>query len=137
MNRKIVLLLIAGIIVALAALGYYFYNKPTASVIGMKSDFIKTASELYSEFEANEQEATQKYQNKVIEVTGVIDSIAQNENGGKMVILNTGGGMGSINLDLDTSVVHKQTLEKGKEVTMKGICSGYLLDVVLNRSVVK
>lgn len=137
MTRKNVFYILLGATLAVAAIGYYYYNKPTESVSNLNSDYITTAKDLYQEFDTNEEEATKKYQNKVLEVSGVVDSISTNEQGSKIVILNSAGGMGAVCFELDTSILSMKSCEKGQLVTIKGICSGKLLDVILNRSVIK
>lgn len=136
MNRNSVLMILTGAALIAAGIGYYYYNKPTASVSDLKTDFVTNAKDFYQEFDENEDQATIKYQNKVVELEGLVDSVFNNDQGGKMIMINTEGGMSSIIFELDTSLHQASTYSKGDKLRLKGICSGKLIDIVLNRSVV-
>ncbi len=113
------------------------YNKPPEKVTDLKAIDDLSAKELYLAFDQNEEAAMAKYQEKAISVHGVIDSILTNESGGLIIMLSTEGEMGSIQCELDSSSKPvSENLKKGDEITIKGICSGKLIDVVLNRCVV-
>lgn len=138
MNKRFILALILVLCGVGLYIGYYLYNKPMDKVEGLKSDFSISAKDLYNEFDANEDAATAKYLNKVIEVTGTIDTISKGETGNVIISLNTDGGMGSVSCELDkgsNSDISK--FQKGATTVVKGVCAGKLMDVVLNRCAVK
>ncbi|MBX2906429.1 MAG: hypothetical protein KF744_10355 [Taibaiella sp.] len=115
---------IIGVVVLLAAIGvgtgiYLFYKKP--ETVDDKKGIAVTAIELAKEFGANEQAANTKYLNKVIEVSGVVSETEQNQDGGLMVILDTGDPMAGVQCAMREKGIQVQ---KGKEMTIKGFCSG-------------
>jgi hypothetical protein len=132
--RKIILFVIlltglAGIIA-----GIRFYNLRNKNLLKEKPDFTITAEELRKEFESDEIASTSKFVNKIVEVTGVVSSIDKGENNALNVTLTTGSSLSSIictfSGNTDTS-----GLKAGQAVTLRGECSGFLMDVLLNNCV--
>ena len=52
-----------------------FFQKPVTSVEKQKTQFVLNVDELLSEFEKDETHANEKYLDKVIEVSGSVESI--------------------------------------------------------------
>jgi DNA/RNA endonuclease YhcR with UshA esterase domain len=127
--KKIVLLLVV-ILLAVATYTWFFvWNKPQTNVA--KADALKIeASALLNEYTTNEQTANQKYLEKILEVTGVVMSITKNAEGQTVVLLKTNDPVFGINCTMEEKEV---VLKEGDTVTLKGICTGYLTDVVLIR----
>ena len=118
-----------------AGVGFMIYNKPHQNMQSAKSDFKMTATELFSDFEANETTANTKYLDKVIELNGTVQSVSEEENK-VSITLDAGGLMGGVICQLDELSKHKRTeFKKGETVQMKGLCTGMLMDVVLVRCV--
>lgn len=131
MNKKriIITILILGIIGAFIA--YKMYNKPHVDVADTKSDLVLTADKIQSDFSTNENEANKKYLEKIIEVSGEISDITIEKEKG-IITLKTNDNFGSVLCHLsDKSTQKINTLSIGKTVTLKGICTGYLMDVIL------
>ena len=138
MNRKRILLGLVFVAIVAAYFGYYLYNKPMDKLSDLKSMYKLSAKELYLEFDSNEELATKKYQEKVVEVSGKIDTTSTNATGGLTIILSTEGEMGSISCEMDVnSKTFKTSFTRGEQITLKGMCAGKLIDVVLNRCVIK
>ena len=137
---RVKLALVAGGVVLLiicAAVGWYMYSKPHEGVANIEADIRITAANLYSDFQRNETTANKKYLNKVIEVTGNVSEV-QNVNGSQIILLSSAGDMGGVSCQLtndknNTSI----TIKKSLTVTVKGKCSGYLIDVNLVDCVLK
>jgi tRNA_anti-like len=134
MKKLVIPLLLLGIIGA--GIGYYMYNKPVASLEHKKPDTVVEASQLVSDYEADEKSANEKYLGKVVQVSGKVADITTEE-GKKKVILETGNPMSMIICELENGNA-PVSIKAGDEVKMKGMCSGYLSDVILvQASVVK
>ena len=71
MKRNILIAMLVLMAIA-AGVGYYLYNKPAGTTISSDADHTVTATELFSEFEQNEEAANSKYLNKVLAVTGKV-----------------------------------------------------------------
>lgn len=127
MQRKWIIL--TGILLlALAAIGgYYFYQKPRASLTNARADYSVTTTELYNAFAANETTANTKYLNKVIEVNGEVADVKYED--GATAVLLKGSDVGGVNCSLQSK--GKLNISAGQNVKIKGRCTGYLMDVNL------
>ena len=125
--------LIIGAIAVTAGVagGIYMFGKKHKDLSVTKPDFIIQADALLKEFETNEQEASLKYINKVIEVSGTISSAEKGEGTAWNIALDTGSDFAKI-LCTFSSIEDTSQLQSGKEVVLRGECSGYLMDVLLN-----
>jgi len=116
--------------------GLYMYNMKQKDMAKTKPDFVISATILQKEFEDDETRASAKFINKVIEVTGIISSVKPTENNGISVTLVTGSDFSSV-ICTFTAVKDPEMLKQGKEITIRGECSGFLMDVLLNNCVIK
>lgn len=132
MKKTILYLLIS--VLAGAGVAYYMYNKPVEGAGSMNTDFKIQSSELFAEFEKDETASNTKFLDKVIEVSGTVQSVKTEE--GKTSVVLDGGMMFGIICELDPNADHKRTeFKEGESATFKGICTGMLMDVVLVRCV--
>jgi hypothetical protein len=97
----------------------------------VKPDFIVSATILQKEFEEDETVASAKFINKIVEVTGIIASVNPTENDGISITLETGSDFSDV-ICTFAVVNDPDMLNVGKEITIRGECSGFLLDVLLN-----
>jgi len=86
---------------------------------------------LQKEFEDNESAASSKYINKIIEVKGTIATVTPADSSHINVSLKTGSDISSVICTFTTSGDHSM-FRTGEEVTLRGECSGFLMDVLLN-----
>jgi hypothetical protein len=117
---------LAGILTAL-----YFYNLKSADLAKVKPDFILTADELQRSFEADESAASSKYVNKILEVTGKIVSVKPAENNVVSISLETGNDLSSV-IGTFPGISDPSVFKTGEVITLRGECSGFLMDVLLN-----
>ena len=133
MKTYVKILLGVVVFIALGGIGaaLYFFNLQHKNLGKAKPDFVITAIDLQKAFEDNESAATAKYVNKVIEVRGSIESVKPGEGNILNVTLKTGSDLSSVICtfarDADPS-----KLNAGNQVTIRGECSGFLMDVLLN-----
>ena len=126
----VILLGLAGLII-----GLYLYNKQDRNLQKEKPDFIITSIDLQKAFEENEAASIARYVNKIIEVTGTIESVKAGEGNITSVILKTESGLSSVICTL-SSEADPADLVRGNEVVIRGECSGFLMDVLLNNCVI-
>lgn len=132
---------ITGIVVLIGVLAVSFvfikqYNKPHKNVLEATPEYVVTAAELINEFESDEQQANEKYLDNVIQVEGVVANITI-ANGNSILTLSASGAMGTVVCTMEPSQNKKVLgIDKGATITVKGICTGYLMDVMLIRSVI-
>ena len=133
MNKKIIFLIGTLIAILLAIwFGYYLYNKPHGSAVSETTSNSVTAEALYKQYQENEHAADSIYLGKVIEVKGVLAEIDHN---GETDILElspqkTGGGISCQMFphDKGTTISYPAI---GTVITVKGKCTGFLMDVSL------
>jgi len=133
---KIALFVVFFIGLAGILAGLYMYNMKQKDMAKTKPDFVISATNLQKEFEDDETGASAKFVNKVVEVTGIISSVKPTENNGISVTLLTGSDFSSV-ICTFTVVKDAEMLKQGKEITIRGECSGFLMDVLLNNCVIK
>lgn len=120
------------------AVGYYLWNKPHASI--GKADITTTATEISADFDKDENEAMKKYVGQdgktiVVQVSGKISDV-KNDTSGITIALDTGDPINGVSCVLDRFTQQPRTDYKvGEEVKLKGLCTGKLSDVIIDRCV--
>lgn len=95
------------------------------------------ASSLYEDFEADETEANAAYSGKVIEVSGELNAIEEDKSGRFVLSLSANNPLGQITCNLAPDETRPDGLSTiGETVTVKGVCTGYLFDVVLDNATI-
>lgn len=119
-----------------AAVGYYLWNKPHQNMEKAAADISIEASELFAAFDTDETAANKEYLDKVIQISGTVRSSSYNEEGDVKVTLDSRDEMFGVICELDELSEHERTrFDPGEKITMKGKCTGKLMDVVLVRCV--
>ena len=132
--KKWILASLAITLIIGVGVGYYLYNKPLESMAGKKAEVALSATDLYAAFDLDEQAANAKYLGKVIEVSGTVVSVSAGDDGTPSVLLDSGGAMGGVICRMDASLA--TAFQEGQQITLRGECTGKLLDVELARCVV-
>ncbi len=116
-----------------AFVGYKMYTKPHRNVADAKA-FGIPASRLVTEYETNETQANSKYLDKILEVNGEVAEVSKNQKG-ETVIALIGTDMGTVRCTVEGA--DADVAAKGAQVILKGICTGYLADVIMVRCVLQ
>ena len=121
------------IFIALAAIlaALYFYNLKATDMSKAKPDFIVTASALQKAFEDDETRASITFINKIVEVTGNIASVKPAENSVVSISMVTESDLSSV-ICTFPAVSDPSIFRVGDQITLRGECSGFLMDVLLN-----
>jgi tRNA_anti-like len=130
--KKILITLIVLAVIG-ASYGYYMYNKPLESLENKEADVTISADQLIADYEADEKTANEKYLGKVVVVSGKIAEIT-NEEGKKKVNLETSNPISAVICEMEENK-KTENLKAGDMIKVKGMCSGYLSDVILVQSV--
>jgi hypothetical protein len=133
MSKKILVLLFGALLLA-GMYGVFLYNKPVQSLRNVEPFVEIGSNELLEAFEADEAAANDKFLDKVLLVNGVIDKIEESE-GRVNIFLKTKNPLSSITCELEQTDLLDQ-YKSGDPISVKGLCSGYLMDVVLIKSVI-
>jgi Tfp pilus assembly protein PilV len=131
MNKKIALFSIAGLLLlSIISLGLYryTYNLPQKKIVKQETAAVIKADDLYHQFQQNKEIARNKYADKVIEVTGTITDVQNN--GCLVVSLKTQEPIGVVSCKISQAEKEEmlRSLE-GKDVTIKGRCACFRMDV--------
>jgi energy-converting hydrogenase Eha subunit C len=133
---KKILLVFVGIAIIGGAIGIYLYNKPHQSMQKMKVTKETSSAEITSAYQKDETIADKEFLGKVISITGTVQNIEQND---PITIVMKGSDlMSTVRCQLDHLTEHPglDNLKSNDAITVKGICTGYLMDVVLERCII-
>ena len=111
-----ILFLAAGSIL----LAFYLYNKGPLD-IRHSAGIPVMAEDLYTLYSKDSLVATEKYTNKILEVTGEVMEVSLNTQHQKVILLKTRSPQSSVNCTIEEPLVK---IEPSDLVTLKGICNG-------------
>ena len=131
MLKKRTILWVGIPLLALLAFAYAWrvYHKPHQSAADESVAVSIDADSLYHQYQSDEHAADAKYMGKVMEVTGKLSEV-QHSGNAEIWILSTQAGSGGINCQLFPGS-KEETPKPGDVVTVKGRCTGFLMDVNL------
>jgi hypothetical protein len=128
-----ILLIVAVVVIVVAILAWSFvFKKADLSVSGQKVAFEIIAPDLLKAFEAKEDSANKKFNGKVISVTGTVAEVKEDPQN-ISVYLKEKEATSGVMCSFDKSAVKSQDFKVGQQIRLKGICTGYLMDVLLNK----
>ncbi len=135
---KKIILILGGLALMGAGVGLYMYNKPHEKMESAKAEKSIDAKNLYAEYEKDETAADAAFLGKVLEVSGVVREVHKGEAKENYIVLETDGLMGGVKCQLDHLTDHQSLdqIEISQNITIKGYCSGYLMDVIMDRCVI-
>jgi len=136
MKKAIGLILV--FIIVLAAAGYYYvfvYAKNHHRDVQAEQSIVVVADSLSAAFGEDEAKANAAYLNKAIQVTGAILSIDKNQAGQTTLLVGNKAAFSNVSITLATPLPSKYGV--GSTITIKGICTGALSDVVVTDGVVQ
>ena len=132
---------IIAIVIAVAVIGgiigYSEYQRKPAGAGSMEPQHSVTAEQLLIEFKEDESAATTKYvgeAEQVTEVTGTIASMGEEAAGKRNITLETGDPLAGVVCEFAVADL-PATWKEGDQVTLRGFCTGMLMDVILQRCV--
>ena len=111
------------------------YNTPHLDIEKSKADLIITAQNLLDDYQKDENSANKKYVDNLIQIKGVISKISIND-GSSIITFNDANGESSVMCHMSPDQnLNVLKLKKDSQIAIKGICTGYLLDVIMVRCV--
>ena len=125
------------VIIAVMMAGYVYVIRMPQSSVEKRDGIALTADELWYAFENDEQAASEKYVNKIIDITGKVDEIYYDENNAAVLILLNDQGDPASMVTLDNSQKEKiKTYKEGDMIKVKALCTGKLMEVNLDRGLI-
>lgn len=130
--RNVLILLFVAVIIG-GVIGYRQYNKPHRDLMSEQVSAQMTAQELFSAFEEDETTANEQYLDEMVEITGTIEKV-NIEQEKSTIQLQTDDMMAGIICEFEAGAL-KNIPSEGDTITVRGICTGKLMDVVLVRCI--
>lgn len=131
--------LLAVVLIAVLIISIYFYTEFTRKPADLnKSDAVEfvTASGLSALYSNYEDSANKKYSGKIIEVSGSVKDIENQQDTLLSIFLGDTLQAARVSCLMDkNSIAAAKRVVRGDLIKVKGICTGYLMDVELNRCV--
>jgi hypothetical protein len=121
------------LLLLLAGIWYFIFYRPThyERNIAAEKSIALTSDSLVTAYETNEHRCDSLFLNKALEVTGEIAEIRQDQAGKSIIILKSNDPMSNVSCTMKG----KTSFKPGEQVTVKGICTGYLMNVILIESI--
>lgn len=129
--------MLIGLILIIISLFFIInlYNKPFIDIKKSNPELEITAQEILNDYRADENSANEKYVDNLIQIKGEIADISFAK-GISIITLKDTSGLSSIICQmLPEDNLNVLKLKKGNQVLIKGICTGYLIDVMMVRCV--
>lgn len=120
-----------GLVVAIFV-WLYTFRKAELSVASQKAEITISSSDLLNKFTMNEESANTAFLDKVIIVSGIVDKITE-DSLSVSIYLKTPEDIAGVMCGFNKSEIDKSAINPGDPIKIKGICTGYLMDVVLNK----
>ena len=132
-------IIIAIALIAAIAFGVYYYvfvyssqhRRQIQSEIGIAI----TADSLVAKYQADENLANSIYLNKAVVVTGNLLSIDKNQEGKTTLVIGRSDSFSNVSITMSSNLPIAQKV--GESITIKGLCTGALSDVVITDGVVE
>lgn len=137
MKKKSILLVLVAVLLLGGVYGWSEYNRGAADANDMPVKEMVTAAALLEAFTADEDAATARFvgsTEQVVQVSGMIRSMEPIGQDRTNVVLATDSELAGVVCEF-TNADLPGDWRSGAEVSVKGICTGLLLDVVLVRCV--
>lgn len=134
--KIIAVLVILGILGGLS--GYLFiYNKPHVNYEKSKVDYSISADDIFAEYTNHRHEAENKYNGKVLQVSGMVSSIDITDSQIIIAFVLSDGLFGDEGIRFSMLPKYNDkasALDPGTMVSIKGYCTGYNdTDIILEK----
>lgn len=131
MKRKIIFITVFAISTISAIIGYTFRPSPN-SMKNSSTAYSISSEQLATSFETDEEKANTTYLNKVIVIEGKLSEI-ENAELDKAILSVKGNSTTNISCLFSNTELPTPKPEIGQIIKIKGICTGYIFDVVLTK----
>ena len=138
MSTKNKIIIIIAIIAAIAFSAYYYifiYSSNNHRQVQSETGIVITSDSLVAKYQADEKLANSLYLNKAVVVTGVILSIDKNQEGKTTLVIGRSDSFSNVSVTMISTAPITQKV--GESITIKGLCTGALSDVVITDGVVE
>ena len=138
MSTKNKIIIVIAIIAAIALSAYYYifiYSSQNHRQVQSEAAIVISSDSLVAQYQADEKLANSLYLNKAVEVTGILLSKDKNQEGKTTLVIGRSDSFSNVSVTMLSSAPITQQV--GTPITIKGLCTGSLSDVVITDGVVK
>jgi tRNA_anti-like len=137
LSKKNVAIIVAIIVALLVLYFYKEYQRKPADLTGIQPVAKINAAIIIDQYTNDESKANQQYLGKIIEVDGMITEIINQQDTLINVLLGDTNSVHKVSCLLDKRYFNEiKIYHTGQPITIKGICTGFLMDAELNRCVI-
>jgi hypothetical protein len=135
-KNKIIIVIASIAVIAFSAYYYIFiYSSNNHRQVQSETGIVITSDSLVAKYQADEKLANSLYLNKAVVVTGVLLSIDKNQEGKTTLVIGRSESFSNVSVTMISTAPITQKV--GEFITIKGLCTGALSDVVITDAVVE
>ena len=138
MSTKNKIIIVIALITAIAFSAYYYifiYSSNNHRQVQSETAIAITSDSLVAKYQADEKLANSLYLNKALAVTGNLLSIDKNQEGKTTLVIGRSDSFSNVSVTLTNNAPITQKV--GIPITIKGLCTGALSDVVITDAAVE
>jgi len=132
-------IIIAIALIAAIAFGVYYYvfvySSQHRRQVQSETGIVITSDSLVAKYQADEKLANSLYLNKAVVVTGNLLSIDKNQEGKTTLVIGRSDSFSNVSITMSSNLPIAQKVSES--ITIKGLCTGALSDVVITDGVVE
>lgn len=131
-KRYIILLVLAVVLIGAGLYAWREYHRQHPDTAKMEAAYSMSAPALVKAFQDDENKANRQYNDKVINVSGTVVKVEHNDS--TQTVQLDGKAMGGVICQFEAAHGGElKALQPGQAVSIRGVCTGMLMDVVLVR----
>ncbi len=125
------------VVIAVGTYAYKEYNRKSPDLANTEAVDHTTASLLIDAYSSNEEAANKKYLGEVILVKGTVVEVSNQQDTAFTILLGDTAQISRVSCTIDRNhIAAAKKYIPGNVVNIKGICTGYLMDIELNRCLI-
>ena len=136
MSTKNKIIIVIALITAIAFSAYYYifiYSSNNHRQVQSETAIAITSDSLVAKYQADEKLANSLYLNKAVAVTGNLLSIDKNQEGKTTLVIGRSESFSNVSVTMTSNTPITQKVSES--ITIKGLCTGALSDVVITDGV--
>jgi uncharacterized UPF0160 family protein len=135
-KNKIIIVIASIAVIAFSAYYYIFiYSSNNHRQVQSETAIAITSDSLVAKYQADEKLANSLYLNKAVAVTGNLLSIDKNQEGKTTLVIGRSESFSNVSVTMSSDA--PITKKVGAPITIKGLCTGALSDVVITDAAVE
>lgn len=135
--KKYLIVFSCIILVSLGTVFLYQYYRPHPNYAELDADYSLKVEFLFESFQTNAQLSSEKYNGKMIEISGIVSNIEKSEDLIIIVFVLKAGIFGAEGIRctlLPVFNTQARNISPSDTITIKGYCAGYNeVDIMLNK----